>query len=276
MIKLSQLAIYPIKSTAQIPLTTATTGLFGLENDRRWMLIDARAQMLTQRKHARMCLIQSSIQQASLTVSAPGMPDLSIPLNTPRPETNSPAHTQIQATVWEDTCNADDCGQQAADWFSEFLSCPARLVRFADAEKRQVDLNFARPGDITAFSDGFPYLLISQASLDDLNSHLSTPVNMDRFRPNIVISGTDPFAEDHWKKIRIGNIEFSIVKPCSRCIIPSIDPGSAEKTVEPLKTLASYRQRDNKIFFGQNVIARKVSPADSAILEVGMDVIILE
>ncbi len=274
MIELTQLAIYPIKSTAQISLSRAQISPFGLEMDRRWMLIDDNGQMLTQRKHATLCLIKTTIQPDSLCVTTPGMPALRLPLHT----SNTPSFPAVQATVWDDTCNASDCGQQAADWFSKFLKISARLVFFPDNETRQVDLNFANQGDTTAFSDGFPYLLISQGSLDDLNHRLSnhsTPVSMRRFRPNLVVSSTDAYAEDHWKKIRIGNIDFSIVKPCNRCSIPSIHTQTAEKTAEPLKTLASYRMRDNKIFFGQNVIAQKNDPQGSNVLEVGMAVEIL-
>lgn len=261
MSTLSQLAIYPIKSTAQIQLNSASMSRFGLDMDRRWMLIDQNGIMLTQRKHARMCLIQCSLSDGQLTVKAPEMQPLTVETST----------TPTTATVWEDTCNAFDCGDTAAKWFSDFLKTSARLVYFPDNEQRQVDLSYANKGDITAFSDGFPYLLISQASLDDLNSRLDSSVEMKRFRPNLVISGTEAFAEDNWKIIRIGNITFNIVKPCSRCIIPSIDPQTAGTSAEPVRTLAKYRMRDNKIFFGQNVIAEGTGK-----LEVGMPVEIIE
>jgi len=259
MISLSELAIYPIKSTAQIQLNKTIMGPFGLHMDRRWMLVDENGVMLTQRKHAKMCLIQSVLSDSGLSVSAGEMPTLFIPAA----DSSSP----VLVTVWQDTCNAYDCGKEAAAWFSEFLNTSARLVYFPDNEHRQVDLTYANKGDITAFSDGFPYLLISQASLDDLNSRLGSSVEMKRFRPNLVVSGTEAFAEDKWKKIRIGEITFNIVKPCSRCVIPSIDPETANKTAEPVKTLASYRMRENKIFFGQNVIAENMGE-----LEVGMPV----
>lgn len=263
MISLSQLAIYPIKSTAQISLKQASMGPFGLDMDRRWMLVDKNGVMLTQRKHARMCLIISSLHDEILKVTAPDMQPLSIEY------TN--LSSQLLATVWKDTCTAFDCGEEAAKWFSDFLQTDARLVYFPDNEQRQVDLNYASQGDYTAFSDGFPYLLIGQASLDNLNSRLDTPVEMKRFRPNLVVNGTEAFAEDRWKKIRIGDITFNIVKPCSRCVIPSIDPETAQKSAEPVKTLASYRMRENKIFFGQNVIAK-----DMGKLEVGMPVEVIE
>jgi len=261
MISLSELSIYPVKSCGEISLEQAKLSPFGLEFDRRWMLIDEQGIMLTQRKHARMCLIHSRLSNGQLTVNAPGMASLSI----------QTTDKKINATVWKDSCSAFDCGEDASNWFSTFLNTPARLVYFPDDELRQVDLDYAKPGDITAFSDGFPYLLISQASLDDLNSRLQTPVEMTRFRPNLVVTGSEAFAEDQWKRIRIGDIEFSLVKPCSRCTIPSINPATAEKTAEPVKTLASYRLRENKIFFGQNIIANS-----SGIVEVGMPVKVLE
>lgn len=264
MTTLSQLAIYPIKSTAQISLDKATMGPFGLDLDRRWMLIDNDGVMLTQRKHSRMCLIITSVADDKLTVNAPGMQALGI-------NPVSPSSNTITTKVWEDSCNAYDCGEAAKKWFSDFLNTPARLVYFPDNEIRQVDMNYAHQGDITAFSDGFPYLLISQASLDDLNSRLEQPVEMNRFRPNLVISGTEPFAEDNWKRIRIGDITFKLVKPCSRCVIPSIDPKTAKKSAEPVRTLANYRMRDNKIFFGQNVLAEA-----NGELQLGMPVEIIE
>ena len=261
MITLSELSIYPVKSCGQISLTEASLSPFGLHMDRRWMLIDEQGVMLTQRKFARMCLVQSHLNNNKLQVNAPGMNQLTI----------QATDNLVEATVWEDNCQAYDCGDEAANWFSEFLDTPARLVYFPDSEIRQVDLTYAQQGDTTAFSDGFPYLLISQASLDDLNKRLDSPVEMKRFRPNLVVSGNEAFAEDQWKRIRIGSIDFRIVKPCSRCVIPSINPSTAEKSAEPVKTLASYRMRDNKIFFGQNVIAEGTGR-----VEVGMPVEILE
>ncbi len=231
--------------------------------DRRWMLVDENSVMLTQRKLSRMSLIHCRLDGEKLIVDAPNMSQLVLQ------QCNQ--ENIVQASVWNDICDAIDCGDTAASWFSEFLQTEARLVYFADDTVRQCDPEYAQPGEITAFSDGFPYLLINQASLDDLNQRLKSPVEMRRFRPNLVIDGSEPFAEDSWKRIRIGDITFRLVKPCSRCIIPSIDPDTAEKSAEPVKTLASYRQRNNKIYFGQNVIAE-----GSGMLELGMPVEILE
>ncbi len=246
-LQVSALAIYPVKSLAGIPLQSASVQCFGLENDRRWMVVDAGGKFLTQRQHARMCLIQPELQGDELYLRTEGMEDLVV---------SRPASlNKRRVTVWSDQCNALDCGDEAATWLSRFLAIDCRLVYFPDDEVRTVDQRYARPGDRTAFSDGFPLLLISQASLDDLNGRLDTPIAMARFRPNLVVQGCDAFAEDHWKEMRIGDLRFRIVKPCSRCTIPGIDPATAERGQEPLRTLASYRQRDGKIFFGQNVIA---------------------
>lgn len=233
--------------------------------DRRWMLVDEDGVMLTQRKHASMCLIHCRLTSNGneLEVSVAGKASLGITI---------PKDSLVrEARVWGDTCHSLDCGDEAANWFSDFLGTPARLVYFPENEFRQCDPVYAQPGDQTAFSDGFPYLLISQASLDDLNGRLDTPVEMKRFRPNLVVTGNQAFDEDSWKRIRIGDVTFRLVKPCSRCIIPSIDPQTGTKTAEPLRALSRYRMRDNKIFFGQNLIAE-----GSGELQVGMPVEILE
>lgn len=246
-IEISNLYIYPVKSCRPIELKQSAVDAFGLQHDRRWMVVDANGEMLTQRKLSRMCLIQPQLTESGLVIKAPGCNDLVV---------DTPTQSQqVKVKVWEDECQAYDAGEKAASWFSHFLSLECRLVYFPDNEVRQVDTDYANPGDKTAFSDGFPLLLISQASLDDLNSRMNTPVAMTRFRPNIVVTGCTAYAEDEWKLIKAGELEFRLVKPCSRCVIPSINIETAKKEDEPLRTLVSYRKRDNKIFFGQNIIA---------------------
>lgn len=249
-IRVSELNIYPVKSLRQISLQKSKLGMFGLENDRRWMVVDDQGMMLTQRQISRMCLIQPSLQENGIKLSVEGKPDITI---------NIPDSGEVKSvTVWDDECRAYDAGVEAANWLSEFLLRDCRLVYFPDDEFRQVDLQYANQGERTAFSDGFPLLLISQASLDDLNRRLSQPITMNRFRPNLVVSGCDAYAEDQWRKIRIGNINFRIVKPCSRCVIPNIDIETGRRGNEPAATLVSYRRKDNNIFFGQNVITEGV------------------
>lgn len=266
---LSQLMIYPVKSCAGISLQTAHTSPFGLQYDRRWMLVDENGVMLTQRQHPRMCLIQPTLENGNLTLSAPAMDPLPVDQGT---ATISVSAT-VSVSVWEDQCNALDCGDQAAAWLSEFLGLPTRLVYFPEDEIRQVDLSYAQPGDITAFSDGFPYLLISQASLDALNSRLQMPVEMRRFRPNLVVEGCDAFAEDQWQSLLIGDVQFRLVKPCSRCVIPSIDPDTAEKNPAVVRTLASFRKTGKRVLFGQNLTA---NVSGNGILHTGMAVSLVD
>ncbi|MCW8988344.1 MAG: MOSC domain-containing protein [Gammaproteobacteria bacterium] len=262
-ISVSRLSIYPVKSCRGISQYSSYVEEFGLKNDRRWMVVDEHGVMLTQRKIARMCLIQPELNATGLTLAAESMLQLQVDV---------PLATQTYTVkVWKDECLAYDAGDEAAHWLSQFLSTKCRLVYFPADEFRQVDLDYARVGDKTAFSDGFPLLLISQASLDDLNQRLVIPVPMSRFRPNLVVAGCEAYAEDSWKKIQIGSITCRIVKPCSRCVIPSINIETAEREEEPTKTLISYRKRDNKIYFGQNVIAEMNGQID-----VGMPVTIIE
>ncbi|MDH5424863.1 MAG: MOSC domain-containing protein [Gammaproteobacteria bacterium] len=260
--KVSELYIHPLKSAAAVAVTKAAIDAFGFEHDRRWMLVDEKGEFLSQRQFPRMCLINAAVQATGLRITRPGAEPIDVLAN---------KHAVTRVKVWGDVCQAHDCGDRAANYFSEFLQTPCRLVFFPDDEVRQVDLNFAKKGDITGFSDGFPLLVITQASLDDLNSRLRQPVAMSRFRPNIVISGSDSFAEDSWECIRVGGITLRVVKPCSRCSIPSVDPVTAKRSAEPVKTLRTYRMQDSKVYFGQNVIADS-----TGCLQVGMDVEIVK
>lgn len=260
---LSALNIFPVKSCGPTHLNSVRLDRLGPMHDRRWMLVDDNNRFITQREHARMCLLQPSVIEDGLRINAPGKDELWV--------TAPLAPMARRVTIWRDECVAQDWGDRAAAWFSDYLGIPARLVFFPPGGERQVDTHYARPGEHVAFADGFPYLLISQASLDDLNGRLDRPVGMDRFRPNLVVSGCAPFAEDAWRRIRIGGIAFRVVKPCSRCVIPSIDPLSAEKDAAILRVLRGYRQRDNKIYFGQNLIAES-----SGEISLGMTVEVLE
>ena len=262
-ITISELYVYPVKSCREIKLVSSFVGNFGLDNDRRWMVVDENGVMLTQRKISETCLIQVELNDFGLVLKHSQMENLTIK--------NAPTTNKIIVKVWRDECQAYDAGEEAAKWLSKALSVKCRLVYFPEDEFRQVDLDYANKGEKTAFSDGFPLLLISEASLNDLNDRLSMPITIERFRPNIVVSGCQPFAEDNWKKIRINDITFRLVKPCSRCVIPSINIETAIREEEPIKTLSTYRKRENKIFFGQNVIAN--SPGE---IDVGMTIEVLE
>lgn len=243
---ISHLTIYPVKSMRSVSLNEALINMGGLNNDRRWMVIDTEGRMITQREQSKLCLIQPELHDDGLCLRANGMSDLKVTI---------PEGSSVQnVTVWNDSCNAYSAGIEAERWLTVFLGVECSLVYFPESEIRSVDHVFAEEGDRTAFSDGFPVLLLSQASLDDLNKRLGSPVPMARFRPNIVISGSEPYAEDDWKLLKIGDFTLRIVKPCSRCVIPSIDIETAERTGEPTKTLSKYRRLNNEILFGQNAI----------------------
>ncbi len=265
-ILLSELWCHPVKSLRGHRLSNAMIDRRGLVDDRRWMLVDADGRFLTQRQQARMALLTPEVREDGLLLTQAGGEQLLVPYPVDG--------ERLRVRIWDDECDAVRVSDAADAWLSDFLGQPTRLVRMADDAERQVDPTYARPGDQAAFSDGFPLLLISQSSLDDLNRRIGgEPLPMRRFRPNLVVSGCEPYAEDDWKRIRIGGIDFRLVKPCSRCVIPTIDPETAEKhpDKEPMRTLLTYRRRDNKVFFGQNVL----HDAEGR-LEVGMPVEILE
>ena len=243
---ISQLAIYPVKSMRQILLNEAEIDMGGLKNDRRWMVVDTQGRMITQRQQSRLCLIQPELFEGELCLHANGMSDLKISI----PDNSN----VLSVSIWSDTCDAYYAGVEAQQWLTKFLGVECCLVYFPGDEVRIVDQSYAQADDQTAFSDGFPVLLLSQSSLDDLNRRMESPVPMARFRPNIVISGCAPYAEDGWQLLKVGDFTLRIVKPCSRCVIPSIDIANAERTGEPTKTLSSYRRHDNKILFGQNAV----------------------
>jgi uncharacterized protein len=244
---ISGLYHYPIKSCQGIALERAEVDARGIVGDRRLMLVDPAGRFLTQREHPRMALIAARVDGPLLSVSAPDMPALEIDRMADGP--------RRPVSIWRDTCQAIDLGAEAAGWLSEFLNTPCQLVRIAEDEVRVVDQAYApRPADQVGFADGFPFLVIAQASLDDLNARLETPLPMDRFRPNIVVAGCAPYAEDGWAEIRIGAITLALVKACARCAITTTDQRTAERGKEPLRTLATYRAVGGKVMFGQNAI----------------------
>ena len=244
----SELAIYPIKSTRQISLREAIITHTGFMHDRRWVLTDEAGRFITQRQYPELVRIMAEPVSSGLLIQSAGHPELSVRY----PETRK---LQKTVTVWKDQCQAQDAGDEATQWFSGFLGITCRLYFQPDHSIRQVDPQYARMGDRTGFADGFPFLLTSEASLADLNQRLDSPVPMKRFRPNIVISGAGAFAEDQWQLIKIGDITFRVAKPCSRCVMTTIDTQKGIKTgKDPLKTLSEYRRTEHGIIFGQNLI----------------------
>lgn len=245
-ISISQLYVYPIKSAGGIALQEAHLDARGIEHDRRWMLVDKDHKFMSQRKYPRMALISTRLTPDHLIVDAPEMPSLRLP---PQPEKTA----NVKVQIWSDEVEVSPVEREADEWFGEFLETPCRLVYMPDNTVRQVDEEYAEPGDRVGFADGFPFLLVSQASLQDLSGRLKRNVPVNRFRPNIVVEGCAPFEEDTWRGLRIGEIEFRVAKPCSRCSIVMTDQATGERDREVLATLAGYRRSGKNIFFGQNL-----------------------
>jgi uncharacterized protein YcbX len=231
------------------------------------MVVDAQSgRFLTQRLLAQMNRITMAWQGSEqVLLSAPGMADLSVAV---------PEPTELRTvTIWRDSLAVPDAGDAAAAWLSQLLGRACRLVHVPAQLARQVDPGYAAEGDRVAFADGFPLLLIGQSSLDDLSARVGRPLEMLRFRPNLVIAGSAPYSEDEWRRIRIGTLEFRVVKGCSRCIMTTLDPQTGERSAdrEPLTTLQNYRARDGEVYFGQNLIA-----CGEGQLALGMPVEVLE
>ncbi|WCT12468.1 MOSC domain-containing protein [Mucilaginibacter jinjuensis] len=252
MLQVSQLFIYPIKSLGGIELSSAEVTDRGLKYDRRWMLIDDNNRFISQREFAKMALLHINIDAGGLRVTyMPHQSSILIPFH---PQTN----TVIQATVWDDTCEGTLVDPEVDQWFTQILGMNARLIYMADSSLRAVDPKYAKQQEVTSFADAYPFLIIGQASLDELNTRLQNQIKMDRFRPNIVFTGGEPYAEDVMPHIRINNINFYGVKRCARCVMITIDQQNAAKNVEPMKVLAGYRAQNNKIYFGQNLLHQGV------------------
>ena len=250
--QLTEINIYPVKSTRRIMLNESEVLPRGLPWDRRWMLVDAQGKFLTARQYPALAVVDTRLDDSALHVSVDGRPELVLPLKADNPDLT-------KVIIWRDQCDAVSAGPEADAWFSEYLGIDCHLVRMTDDLVRGVDPDYGQPGDEVSFADGFPMLLISEASLNDLNTRLKQPVSMRRFRPNLVVDGELPYAEDNWHRIRIGEVEFEGVKNCSRCIFTTIDPDTGIKSpkTEPLRTLSQYRKRpEGGVYFGQNLIPR--------------------
>lgn len=248
--QLDEIWVYPVKSLPGIPLDKAEINARGLKWDRHWMLIDEAGNFLSQRKLPKMALIQVSLIQQGVQLSSQSQGVLELAFGR-----HSGQKTAV--TVWQDQLSAYHVEDAADEWLSAVLQQPVRLVCMADDVTRQVDQGFAEPFDQTGFADGFPFLLLGKASIEDLNRRINDPATLmtvKRFRPNLVVTGSRPYEEDDWKSIQIGAVGFRVVKPCSRCTITTVDPETAMRGAEPLKTLSTYRQKNNRVYFGQNLL----------------------
>ena len=247
--RVESLFVYPVKSCGGVQLDAARVTATGFQWDRRWMVVGTDGRFLSQREHPGLALVRVRLTEDSLVLSAPHLADLRVPLEI---APNAP----VRVTVWRDECAAIDEGGPAAQFFTDYLGVDARLVRLADDDARPLGTTAAQPGDRVSFADAYPFLLLSQGSLQHLNNRLNLPVPMDRFRPNIVVDGCKPHAEDSWGSVRIGEVDFAVVKPCSRCVITTTNQQTGERGREPLQTLATYRLHDGQVVFGQNLVHR--------------------
>jgi uncharacterized protein YcbX len=251
MITLSNLTYYPIKACRGFDLRESYCERMGLVNDRRMMVVTPEGEFLTQREHPRLALITPTLHNGSVQLAAPNFDSINVSIQ----KTGTP----WPLNIWKSKgVHGIDLGEDAAQWLSDWLGAEVRLVHFAEGFKRTINEKYkVNPDDHTAFADGYPILLASEESLQELNSRLEAPVPMNRFRPNVVVKGCEPFAEDTWKRIRIGHVDLAVVKPCARCVVTTIDKETLEKSKEAM--------------FGQNVI-----PLNEGMLEVGRSVEILE
>ena len=250
---LSQIFVYPIKSARGIAVDETPVGISGPFQDRRWMLVDNDGLFLSQRRLPRMALIAPRFEDSDLVVEAPHMPPLVI-------RSWSGEGELIPVRLWQDQLQLPHPNRQYSEWFSSYLGQPCRLVYLPPTIVRPVEPPYHHPNWHVSLADGYPLLLVTQASLDLLNERLPTPVTMERFRPNLVIAGAAAHEEDGWRRLRIGIVEIAVVKPCARCSIVLVNPSTGERGVEPLQTLARYRRNPQKVFFAQNALVTTPGP----------------
>jgi uncharacterized protein len=257
--KIEHIFVYPVKSLGGIELAESDLTKFGLANDRRFMLIDENSRFVSQREFPRLALFKTSIDQGVLRIAAPaalGLDPLMVSLNPENKDT-------LRATVWSDECAVSEVGEEASSFFSIALGMKVRFVYLPDGSTRPVDPRYGAASDNTSLSDGYPILLVGTKSLEELNFRLAEKgepaIGWDRFRPNVVVRTKDSFEEDSWVEFSIGGVLFKGVKPCSRCIMTTINQSTGEQGKEPLRTLSEFRKFENKVNFGLNVIAGAVS-----------------
>jgi uncharacterized protein YcbX len=245
---LSEINIYPIKSLSGVSLQSSEVEERGLKHDRRWVLVDESNTFFTQRDFPEMALIKVSIANDGLGLQhkRKNVEKLKVPFEFEHSKTNN-------VVIWDDSVDGEFYNNHIDGWFSELLGINCHLVKMPETTKRVVNTAYAK-NKIVSFADGFPFLIIGQASLDDLNSRMEKPLPMDRFRTNFVFTGGQPFEEDSWKKFKIGDVIFEAVKPCARCVITTTNQETAERLHEPLLTLSKYRKIDNKVMFGMNLV----------------------
>jgi len=258
---LASVHIYPLKGGRAVDLSESAVEPWGLAGDRRWLIVDSDGRFISQREHASLArLVVSYGPGQGITVSSDGFG----PLFAATPG----AAELLKVTVWRSTVLAAAAGPEADAWFSDYLGQPARLVYLDDPTRRAVDPEFGADGDVVSFADGYPLLLTNTGSLRQLGEWLTAggerPVPMNRFRPNVVVAGHEPWAEDRWRRIRIGEVSFRVAKPCGRCVVTTTDQATGERGTQPLKILGARRRFGQSLVFGQNII-----PDSPGIIRVG-------
>jgi uncharacterized protein len=252
MMQISQLFIYPVKSLGGIAKQAVEITNTGFKHDRRWMLVDENNLFLTQRTHPQMALLQTAETENGIAVFHKQNPKVSVII----PFKNDD-NKKLTVTIWDDVCAAVEVNENLNKWFSTILHINCKLVYMPNTTKRLVDKRYAANDEITSFSDGYPILMIGQSALDNLNDKLMEPVPIERFRPNIVFTGGHAHIEDEMAAFFIGTTNFIGVKPCARCVITTINQQTGQRAKEPLKTLSTYRMKNNKIYFGQNILQQQ-------------------
>jgi uncharacterized protein YcbX len=229
------------------------------------MVVTPEGGFLTQREYPRLALVTPTLKNDSVTLSAPDFDSIQFGIQK--------SGTPTSVNIWKSKgVSAIDQGDESAQWFSDWLGVSVRLVHVDERYKRKLNPDYAVSAeDHTGFADGYPILIISEASLQDLNSKMESALPMNRFRPNIIVKNCEPFAEDTWKRVKIGDIKMALVKPCPRCVVTTIDKETLQKNKEPLKTLSTYRNQEGGAMFGMNVI-----PLNEGEIKVGMSLEILE
>lgn len=244
--RVQRLRIYPLKGGAGVEVDRMPFDEVGPEHDRRWMVVRRDGTFMTQRNEHRLALIRALPEDGGLSLSAPGASRISVPV---------PTGAGVPVRVWEDTVDASAAGRDADEWLTKMLGYEARLVYFPASSVRATNPDFA-PGRRVSFADGYPALLITGASVDELARRSGRSLALERFRPNIVVGPARPHEEDRWRQFTIGAMTFKGVKLCARCSVTTVDQstGAAHPEGEPLRTLARYRNIEGKVFFGVNVV----------------------
>lgn len=250
---LKSIRIYPVKACGGIEVAQAQMEERGFQYDRRWMVTSLDgAHYFDQTEHPRLATVLPQIHEDGLLLQAPGMSPLRVPFHV---EPAASLRVRISRSIVE----AIPAGAETDEWFQDFLHTPCRLVFMPETTRRAVNPDYAIHDDLVSFASGYPYHVINEASVAELNRRLATPAPPDRFRPNLVISGAPAYAEDTWQTIRINQLVFHLVKPCDRCVITTVDQTTGEKTgTEPLRTIARYRTVAQKALFGYYMLAEEL------------------